>query len=228
MRPSLTTLLICLCCLLPEANAEVIRQPTDLQRGDEYHLAFITSGTRTPSSADIEDYNEFVQNAADSAPIGDWGIKWFAVGATEAVSMAENVPINLASPSQLTSPTYLVDGSLLLTSSFSRPWNVTEFGVERTALLDGNIQVMTGFDWDGGATSFPLGSTGGTTGGFYTDVWPVWFYDGGNGGGIGPTEELPMYAISEMLIAVPEPSSKTLLLWLVPFVVPLRNIRKRT
>jgi hypothetical protein len=38
------------------ASADIITQPVGLNPGDEYHLAFVTSGTRDATSTDIADY----------------------------------------------------------------------------------------------------------------------------------------------------------------------------
>jgi hypothetical protein len=44
--------------------------PSGLAPGDIYQLAFVTSGTTSATSADIGDYNSFVQAAANAAGMG--------------------------------------------------------------------------------------------------------------------------------------------------------------
>ena len=54
-----------------EARAAVITTPLDLSPGDQYRLAFVTSGSRLPSDF-IEDYNTFVDGFGDTILPGDW------------------------------------------------------------------------------------------------------------------------------------------------------------
>ena len=54
-----------------DAWADLITTPTDLSPGDEYRLAFVTSGSRLPSDF-IEDYNAFVDGYGDLILPGDW------------------------------------------------------------------------------------------------------------------------------------------------------------
>ncbi len=49
------------------ADAEIYR-PTGLSPGDEYQLAFVTSGTTDATSADIGTYNDFVNLQAALNP----------------------------------------------------------------------------------------------------------------------------------------------------------------
>ncbi len=53
------------------AQAGIITTPTDLAPGDQYRLAFVTSGSRRPSDF-IEDYNDFVDGYGDTILPGDW------------------------------------------------------------------------------------------------------------------------------------------------------------
>ena len=52
-------------------QASIITTPTDLSPGDEYRLAFVTSGSIRPSDF-IEDYNNFVDGYGDTILPGDW------------------------------------------------------------------------------------------------------------------------------------------------------------
>jgi len=63
------------------------------KRGDHYRLMFATSTGMDATSADINDYNTFVQDAADSSPLNigaAQGIFWKALAATETVSATAN------------------------------------------------------------------------------------------------------------------------------------------
>ena len=65
------------------------------QAGDTYHLAFVTLGTRNGISADIGDYNTFVQGAADAAGIGvTESVTWKAIGSTATVDAKDNAVVS--------------------------------------------------------------------------------------------------------------------------------------
>ena len=55
--------------LMSAANvfAAIITLPTSLSPGEEYRLAFVTSGTRDATATDIADYNTFVTDAANES-----------------------------------------------------------------------------------------------------------------------------------------------------------------
>lgn len=73
--------------MLGDVMADVVLTPPDLQPGDPYHLAFVSSATSTAFSHTITDYDKVVQDAADAAgikigsPIGD--ITYLAMGNTQ-------------------------------------------------------------------------------------------------------------------------------------------------
>ena len=54
-----------------EAQAQTI-VPTDLNPGDQYRLAFVSSTTRNATSNNIADYNSFVDGLGDTAIASDW------------------------------------------------------------------------------------------------------------------------------------------------------------
>ncbi len=71
--------------------AAIITLPTSLNLGDEYRLAFVTSGTRDATSSDIADYNTFVTNAANAVPaLASLGTTWTAIGSTATVDARDN------------------------------------------------------------------------------------------------------------------------------------------
>ena len=68
--------------------------PSDLNVGDSFRFLFVTSGTRDAESSDINDYNLFVQNAANGDGVDDT-IKSFhgefrAVASTPSVDARDN------------------------------------------------------------------------------------------------------------------------------------------
>ena len=73
------------------ASATVITFPTGLNPGDQYRLAFVTSGTRDATSTNINDYNDFVSAAANAIPeLAALGTDWFALASTDAVAARDN------------------------------------------------------------------------------------------------------------------------------------------
>ena len=170
----------------------------------------------TVESSDIETYNAFVQATADAAPIGEWGLEWKAIAGTEAVNARENTATD---PDNDTSvPIFLLDGTELV-PSYAALWNgevdrvfryfdVSEFGVPINSPDPPLLSVWTGtgadglpFFLSGSIEGGPLGSGTRSVIGF-GDFDSVLWFNGTNG-----LNELParMYAMSEMLVAVPEP-----------------------
>ena len=65
--------------------------PTSLDAGDEYRLAFVTSGVRDAQSTDISDYNAFVSAAANAIPeLAALETQWFAIASTASVDARDN------------------------------------------------------------------------------------------------------------------------------------------
>ena len=77
-----------------DAVAVVIVEPSGLNVGDKYHLAFITSQTKDATSDKIADYNTFVQNLANNSGIGNTlGWTWTVVGSTPTVDARDNLSV---------------------------------------------------------------------------------------------------------------------------------------
>ena len=71
--------------------AVIITQPSSLNPGDSYRLAFVTAGTRDATSTNIADYNTFVTNAANAIPaLASLGTTWTAIGSTATVEARDN------------------------------------------------------------------------------------------------------------------------------------------
>ena len=66
--------------------------PPGLDAGDKFRLLFITSGSRNATSADIADYNSFVQNAAAAghAAVRGYSAGFRALASTGAVDARDN------------------------------------------------------------------------------------------------------------------------------------------
>ena len=64
--------------------------PSGLSPGDQYRLVFVTSGARDASSANIEDYNDFVKSYGDQAVVSNWK----AIVSTATVDARDNTSSN--------------------------------------------------------------------------------------------------------------------------------------
>ena len=143
--------------------AAIITQPTSLNPGDKYRLAFVTSGILHATSSDIADYNTFVTNAANAVPaLASLGTTWTVIGSTATVDARDNtntVPStvtggSLGVPIFLLNDTKLVDSNDDLWDGFiGLPFGRTEVD---TSL---NAPTWTGTDPSGTAGAAPLGFT---------------------------------------------------------------------
>lgn len=119
-------------------HAAPITVPTGLSPGDQYYLAFVTSGTRDATSTNIADYDTFVNAQADGSGYPDVAaITWRAIGSTPTVNA--NVHLGL-----LEYPIYLLDGvtkvadgaSDMWDGSLDAPINLTEAAGSPVGTLD--------------------------------------------------------------------------------------------
>ena len=68
-----------------------ITVPSDLNPGDPYRLAFVTSTTRDATSTNIADYNNFVSGVANGVTqLAALGTTWKAIGSTSADDARDN------------------------------------------------------------------------------------------------------------------------------------------
>ena len=188
--------------------------PTALNPGDQYRLAFVTSGTRDATSSDIGVYNTFVSDAAALVPeLAALSTEWTAIASTPNSDAINNTATTgTGDPIFLLNDTKLVDDYLdLWDGSVDTPFNVDE-----SANVIGPTDVWTGTIDDG--TGLGTNTLGPTAGNFAVV---------GRTQGIGSswialrtrvvTEDLPLYALSSLLTtpaaeAVPEPSTLLMLL----------------
>jgi uncharacterized protein (TIGR03382 family) len=188
----------------PLAQAAVIVAPPGLSLGDHYRLIFVTLNSRNATSSNIDDYNQFVTQAASSvAALQALGATWTAIASTSTVSALTNI-----GSSSL--PIYRLDGLLvandtadLFDGAINAKVNITNTGV---SLLGANV-------WTGstsaGAILLPLGAVSGfvttgtsdrTDGGWLNRQIPVL-----------PTSQFRLYGISsELTSTVPEPGTLSL------------------
>ncbi|MBT5663742.1 MAG: PEP-CTERM sorting domain-containing protein [Rhodospirillaceae bacterium] len=105
-----------------------------LFEGDQFRLAFVTSGSRNARSADIADYNAFVQSQADAGSVtGSLGLTWKVIGSTPDVDAQDNTGTNPVS--EVGVPIFTLTGNLIAD--------------DNADLWDGSIQSRIGITQDG-------------------------------------------------------------------------------
>jgi len=195
-----------------------IEPPPGLSSGDTFHWVFITSTGRNALSSNIDDYNQFVQAAANASSLPVTGVQgiihlgqanWCAIATTKTVDARDNI----GDPS---SPIFLLDGNLIASDeadlwdgSINHIINITEL----MTLYEGHPWVWTGSNSQGvaGVVNYPLRycELGGSwyepimtgywtsTGGSWVSAQCMWAAFGS--GGPSGRYLWPLYAISEEL-----------------------------
>ena len=213
----------------------VLDSSTGLNPGDQYRLIFLTSTTTTGLSSDIATYNSFVQATAAASTVfpklgnGTWNI----LGSTLAVDARDNTGTNPTIETGV--PVFLMDGTSLLAANNAALWSVPSavpVTLDENGVATSNPggRVFTGSFNDG--TGVGAGGGGGANGdGTGSGDTALGVLDGQGvqtgqpiNGNVGRELEfwirqwkepaanaLPVYAISEPLTVVPEPSSVALL-----------------
>ena len=160
------------------ARAALTLIPAGLNPGDQFRVAFVSSGGRNSTSNIITDYDQFVNNLAVAAGINTYfgdAVTWQAivstqpVGSTPAISAISRLPA--------TSPAiYRIDGALVATSGADL-WDGTILNPINRTELNGSIPAGT-------PTS--------------TWVWTGTFSNGGNGGvnALGPSSSGAIYGLA--------------------------------
>lgn len=174
--------------------------PPGLSPGDTYQIAFVTEGVTPAVDPSISHYDSFVNAEAVSpgAITETWGIEWSAVAATfEEYDAAVNAGVS--------APVYLLDGTLIATGELDFWDGDHASAISRNQYGDEKVTpVWTGMYDDGGA-HFVLGdiSLGWATSGYSASANGLW---ASNGYGMY-TLQWSMYAISEELTVIPEPTT---------------------
>jgi hypothetical protein len=191
-----------------EAGAIALSTPAGLSDGESFRFVFISDATTVAISSNIAVYNSFVNAQAGGATYDGSVVKWNAIGSTRSVSAINNV-------GQTQTPVYLADGTLVTTSTTSRglwsgsllnPIDEDLFGM---GVNTGSTGLWTGTNTNGTASANPLGDFFGVTIGNSLDADGTWISNGtwpiDNSSGV-----FHVYGISQVLTAVPEPSSLAL------------------
>jgi hypothetical protein len=109
MRTRNSLVALCFWFFASNVSAAIVIPPLDLNPGDKYRLVFVTSGTRDAESADIADYNDFVNaQAALVTAAGFPTSGWTAMASTESVDARDNTGTNPSGGAGY--PIYRVDG----------------------------------------------------------------------------------------------------------------------
>ena len=192
-----------------EAFAGVLLTPPDLLPGQQFRLAFVTSGSRDALSSNIEDYNTFVTNQAALNSALNSITTWKAIGSTLTIAARDNTGTN---PATIGVPVYRLDG-VRIANNYADLWDgflferlqIDEMGTPK------DTAVWTGTMVDGTrdtAFNLQLGSSDAVATGFSGALGGAWLF---NSYDRNPGTPNSLYAISSVLTvqtqAVPEPST---------------------
>ncbi len=191
--------------------------------GLAYHLAFVSRATFEAIDITIDNYDRYVQGAANVAGIGESvGISWYAIVSTDYIHARNHAVVS--------APVYLLDGTKIA-DSFDDMWDGTlDAPINRTELntvLDSEwpatSRVWTGTQPNGlgGNDTVGIGS-GVATYGSSNSADSNWVSSGDD-----PYVALyHLYALSSPLMSVPEPATAGLLGIAGLVITGCRRIRK--
>ena len=180
-------------------EAGVIPVPSGLNAGDQYHIVFITTQIRDGTSANISDYNNFVNSVAEDAGIGpvSAGNQWRAIASTPSTDASANISV--------TAPVYNMNSELVANNAADL-WDGT---IANTIAYEEDGTYSNSFAWTG---TLPTGvGDGDRTLGSSTSSLTVGSSIYANAEWINSVTrsssfEYPLYAISDTLTVTPEPS----------------------
>jgi hypothetical protein len=185
----------------------------DLPSGSQYQLLFVTADYTTPTSDDINYYNEFVTDQADLNPLLPI-TSWHAIASTATVDANINapwlgLPVYNTQGQQVNHP-----GQSLYVGNILNPVADDQYGNGlNAAVWTGSSQTGTGTGAIGtGGTVEPLGTTsdGGHTMGITHTTEDRWLTAGND-----RTNGLaPLYALSAVItVGTPAPEPASILIW---------------
>lgn len=186
-------------------QAQVTTLPSSLLFGQKYYLAFVTSGSISGTSANVADYDAFVQAQANLNGLGTISgvpVTWKALVSTPSISAFNHLGISGSTPIFRLNDVQIASGSSdLWDGNLSAALNVDQFG---TTLTSGTA--WTGTQDNGLAyPGLELGSSTPIFGGPNATTAP-WLVSGSGTN----SNTFRVYAFSQELIAVPEPTSISL------------------
>ena len=195
------------------AIAAPVTLPPGLSLGDEYRFVFVTSAFRNATSPDISDYDAFVTSAAEAVPeLAALGTTWSAIGSTTSVTARDHTSTNPTVDAGV--PVYLLDGSLMAADNI----DLWDGSLLASPSIDENGDtVISGSVWTGSShlgiapVGLELGSGMSTQDevlyglAYATDSF--WMQFNVN----TPLASYHVYGMSDVITAVPEPSTVLLL-----------------
>ena len=191
-----------------QAGGIVLQTQRGLSYGETFRFVFITDATTVATSSSIAHYNSFVDAQAGGATYDGSVVNWVAIGSTRSTSAINNV-------GQSQTPVYLANGKLVTTSTTSTGlWsgsllNPINEDLSGMGVHTGSTGVWTGTNTNGSASADPLGDFFGVTIGVSTVTDEYWVNNGtwpiDSSSGV-----FHMFGISQVLTAVPEPSTLVL------------------
>ena len=209
-------------------SAQVTLQPEGLMAGDEYRIVFVSSQRIDGQSVEPSTYDSFVQTLADEAPVvGGWNLDWRAMVGTVDTSIREHTETD----PQITQgvPIYRIDGELFapnydilwletnnrpqppFLASDLIPLNVNELGQQVTELAEREREIHA---WTVLLEDDQTNRTG------VVDAIPDLSF---NLGSRRKIFESHVYAISDVIVAVPEPGSLAMMSVPMFAMLPLRR-----
>ena len=195
------------------SQAAIITTPTGLSAGDTYRLVFVTSETTAATETGIAFYNDFVNDAAIAAGLGtiagtvEGSTTWTAIASTATDNARDNTATTGAGTDI---GIYLLNDTAIATS-YTDLWDLTItnlFNVDELGDTYGNNQVWTGTNNDGSTGDDPLGTANPEFG--KTNLTVTWA-NRLSGSNWPNTDTYQLFAMSDVLTVVPEPSSFALL-----------------
>lgn len=204
---------LCLClCMSIEARADlIIATPSGLKPGDQFRIVFLTNAVTQATNSAIGYYNTFVNNNAisqaggggNNVVYGSTVLTWTAIASTYEVSAISNI-------GSFGVPVYTASGTLITPSDTAAGlWSGTLLAPINQFLTSPfffNTGVWTGTLQNGTAAgSFTLGSDSqfGSIPGLSNKTDAEWVETGATPSSFTNN----MYGISQVLTAVPEPST---------------------
>lgn len=207
---------LCLCSVIGARADLNINTPPGLNLGDQFRIVFLTQALTQATNPNISYYNTFVNNDAatqaggvgSKVVYGSTVLTWSAIASTYEISAITNI-------GSFGVPVYLASGTLVTPSdTLSGLWSesllapINEF---LTAPDSFDTSVWTGTLPNGSsAGSFTLGSDSefGSIPGLSSKSNAEWVETGATPSSFSNN----MYGISQVLTAVPEPSTSALVL----------------
>jgi hypothetical protein len=196
----------CLVAASASATPLSLATPAGLNPGDQFRFVFVTVGTITATSSDIEVYNSFVNTQAAGATYGGSTVSWKAIGSTATVDARDNV-----GGYGTFVPVYLVDGTKVAGDLTNDNYYYT-YGMWSGDLLDNIWLSIDGTDrdyeyvWTGSDPNGLKSRNGDVLGSPWANYGNTrrlddrWIWDNND----ATTYEYSMYAMSETLTVVPE------------------------